>query len=422
MTRPEIARGTWCSAEEAITSVEYGTTIGVGHVGAEPLSLTQPLWAAADRLRDVTVVTGMMLTGYRFLNIPDSPFRMRTWFMPGTLMSGDMRDVRAEYLPLDWTQTARYLMSGVIDTAIIQVSEVDADGYYSLGIATSQHWHMAMGARRIIAEVNPRMPRTLGEGKIHGSKIDMFVKAEHELIAFPNRAPGETEKSIGRRAAEFVPNGCTVQFGIGSIPSAMLYGLIDLGRKDLRILSQITDPARDLIEAGCCVAEGPKAVVGKILGSIELYDWAHENPDIQTVPALQSHAIDGFARRGPFVSVNSALEIDLFGQLNSEWMGGRQIGAIGGAMDFGMAAQFSGNLSIIALNSVTNKGKSRIVAMLGAGPVSVPRSLVQVVVTEYGAVDLRNKTVGERAAALASISHPDHREELAKAARALIGD
>lgn len=411
-----VARGIWCDANDAIDTISSDSVIGVGHVGAEPLDLTRTLWARSSSLRNVTLLTGMMVSGYPFLNDPEGPFRLRTWFMPGTLMSGSMRDVRADYLPMDWTQTARYLMSGVTDVALIQVSEADAEGWHSLGIATSQHWHMAMGARRVIAQVNPRMPRTLGDGRIHASRIDMFVRAEHELLEFPNRPGGEIERAIGRRAAEFIADGDLIQFGIGSIPSAMLHGLIEQGRKDLRILSQITDPARELIESGCCVADGPKAVVGKVLGSTSLYDWTHENPDIFTAPALQTHQVDGFARRGRFVSVNSALEMDLLGQVNSEWLGGRQIGAIGGSMDFGIAAQFEGNLSVIALNSATAKGKTRIVPLLSPGPVTLPRSLVQVVVTEHGTADLRGLSVRERASALVGIAHPDHREDLARAA------
>jgi len=136
--------------------------------------------------------------------------------------------------------------------------------------------------------------------------------------------------------------------------------------------------------------------------------------------AFTTHSLEGFKKRaGPFVSVNSALELDLFGQINSEWLGGRQMGAIGGSIDFGMAAQFEGNRSVIALNSVTNRGKSRIVPMLSSGPVTVPRSLVQYVVTEFGTADLRYLSMRERALALAGIAHPDHRETLERAASEL---
>ncbi|SDR57966.1 Acyl-CoA hydrolase [Rhizobiales bacterium GAS113] len=416
--RPQPSK--WRSAADAIDLVKSGSVVGLGHVGVEPVTLTRELWTRADRLRDVTLISGMMLTGYPFLTDPEGPFRLKTWFMPGTLMSGDMRDVAADYLPMSWTQAARYLRSGIIDIAIVQVSEADADGYHSLGISTGQHRPMLEGARLVIAEVNSEMPRTRGESLVHESKLDVLVRADHQLIPFPNRAPGEPEIAIGRRAAELIADGSWVQFGIGSIPSAVLRGLIDLGRRDLRILSQITDPARDLIESGCCVTNGPKALIGEVLGTTELYRWSHENPDLHMTDALSTHSIESFgAARGHFVSVNSALEIDLFGQVNSEWLRGRQMGAIGGSMDFGMAAQIDGNRSVIALNAVTNKGKSRIVPMLGSGPVTVQRSLVQFVVTQFGMADLRYLTMRERACALAAIAHPEHREALERAASEL---
>jgi len=410
----------WRSAADAVDHVTSGSVVALGHLGVEPVTLTRELWTRADQLRDVTLISGMMLTGYPFLKDPEGPFHLKTWFMPGTLMSGDMRDVEADYLPMNWTQTARYLRSGIIDIAIVQVSEADADGYHSLGISTGQHRPMLEGARLVIAEVNSEMPRTRGESLVHESKLDVLVRADHELIPFPNRAPGETEMAIGRRAAELIPDGSWVQFGIGSIPGAMLRGLIDLCRHDLRILSQVTDPARDLIESGCCVTMGPKALIGEVLGTTELYRWSHENADLHMTDALSTHSLESFsAGRGGFVSVNSALEMDLFGQVNSEWLGGRQTGATGGSMDFGMAAQIDGNRSVVALNATTNKGKSRIVPMLGNGPVTVPRSLVQFVVTEFGTADLRHLTVRERAFALAAIAHPEHRQGLERAASEL---
>lgn len=405
----------WRSAADAIDLVTSGSTVALGHLGVEPITLTAELWSRADRLRDVTLLSGMMVTGYPFLRDPDGPFRLKTWFMPGTLLSGDMRDVRADYLPFGWAQTARYLRSGVIDVAIVQVGEADAEGYHSLGVSVGQHRPMVDGARLVIAEVNAAMPRTLGDSLIHESRIDVLVRGDHELIAFPNRVPGEVELAIGRRAAELVPDGATVQFGIGSIPGAMLKGLVDLGRRDLRILSQVTDPARELIEAGCC-DDGPSALVGEVLGTTDLYRWSHQNPAIRMADALSTHALESFCGRGRFVSVNSALEIDLLGQVNSEWLGDRQVGAIGGSLDFGIAAQMAHNKSVIALNSATNKGKSRIVPMLGRGPVTIQRSLVEFVVTEYGVADLRTLTAAERARSLAAIAHPDHRESLEKAA------
>jgi 4-hydroxybutyrate CoA-transferase len=415
-----LAASKWRDAAGAADAIKSGMMVGVAHVGVEPLSLTAALWARGRELENVTILSGMMLTGYGFLS-PEAggAFRLRTWFMPGTLLSGDTRDIAADYLPMNWTQTARYLMSAGTDVALIQVSEVDSQGYFSLGVSTGQHWPMIRGAKRIIAEVNAAMPRTRGQSLIHESEIDILVRAEHPLVPFPHRDGDDIDKAIGARAAELIPDGSTLQFGIGTIPGALLDGLIALRKKDLRIISQVTDPARRLIEAGCCRAGGPKAIIGEVLGTQELYRWSHENDDLFMVDALSTHSIESLVARKNFVSVNSGLEIDLYGQVNSETLDGRQIGAIGGSMDFAMGAQVEGNASIIALRSATKKGVARIVPKLQSGPVTLPRSLVQTVVTEHGVADLRGKTMRERALALAAIAHPDHREDISRHAAQL---
>lgn len=407
----------WRSPDDAVHLVKSGMTVGLGHVGAEPTSLTTALWRQAIRLHDVTLISGMLLTGYDFLTPAfEGRFRLKTWFMPGTLLSREARDVSAEYLPFNWTQTARFLTSGVLDIALVQVSEADQDGFHSLGISTGQHRPMIDGARLVIAEVNSAMPRTCGDSLIHTSKFDVLVRADHPLIPFPNRAGDAVDLAIGQRAAALITDGSTVQFGIGAIPGAMLGALAESGRQGLRILSQVTDPARALIEAGACAPGPGKALIGEVLGSEALYRWSDGNDDLIMVDAFATHAPENLLRRERLVSVNSGLEVDLYGQVNSESLDGRQVGAMGGSIDFAIGAQLPGNLSIIALRSATKKGQARIVRHLQAGPVTLPRSLVQVVVTEHGMADLRGKTMRERAVALAAVAHPDHREELSRQA------
>lgn len=412
--------GQWRDAAGALDLIKSGMTVGLGHVGAEPLSLTAGLWERKDRLRDITLLTGMMLTGYPFLG-PDyrEAFRLKTWFMPGTLLSADMRDIAADYLPMNWMQTARYLGSAGIDVALVQVSEADSQGFHSMGISVGLHAPLIRGAKLVIAEVNPAMPRTRGQSLIHTSEIGVLVKAEHPLIPFPNRDADEVDRRIALNAARFVEDGASIQFGIGAIPSAMLEALIALGRKDLRIISQITDPARKLIEAGACTTDGPAAVIGEVLGSEALYRWSHENPALHMVDAFSTHKLESLLPRGRFISVNSTLEIDLYGQINSETLDGRQVGAIGGSLDFAMGAQLQDNLSVIALRATTKKGKSRVVPCLSPGPVTLPRSLVQVVVTENGVADLRNKTMRERAIALAHVADEASREDLLRHAASI---
>ena len=170
-----------------------------------------------------------------------------------------------------------------------------------------------------------------------------------------------------------------------------------------------------LVESGRCSSDLPNALVGDILGSEDLYRWVDHNKSIRLEDASLTHGLNGLAKVKNFVSINSALEIDLYGQLNSETLNDRQAGGIGGSIDFMMGAQFEGNGSIVAFPSTTGRGKSRIVESLAEGPVTVPRSLVQYVVTEFGVADLRNKTSLERAVALASIAHPDFRDSLLRA-------
>lgn len=409
-----------CTAEEAASLISSGQTVAVAQLGAEPITITSALWARAGALSDVTIVTGMMVTGYPFLKLPASPFRLRTWFMPGALLGQSFRDVSADYMPLTWAQTARWLGRLKPDVALIQVSPEDENGFHSLGVCTSMTPAMMKGAHLVVAEVNPQMPRTRGHSLIHRSRIDVLVPADHPIPDFPHRGEDETDRRIGTLAAAFVPDGATLQFGVGTIPGATVRALIQAGRKGLRILSQLTDPAMHLIEAGACNADGPAAFVGDILGTQALYQWAHDNPAISMVSdALQSHGLESMSRWAPLVSINSALEIDLYGQVNSEVTGGRTVGAIGGSLDFAMAAQVPGGTSVIALRATTRHGDSRIVPVLPAGPVTQPRTLLQFVVTEFGVADLRDMSVRERATALAGIAHPDHRDALRAAAQRL---
>jgi len=403
--------------DEAVARIASGTTVAVGSLSAEPVALTAALWRRAGELRDVTILAGLMLTGYPFLR-PEmaGAFRLRTWFMPATLIGGATREIAAEYLPLSWAQTARYVAEVPADVALLQLSPADRDGYHSLGISVSLCRPMLEAARLVVAEVNDAMPRTFGEALVHESEIDIAVPASHPLPGFPHREGDDVDRRIGRFAAELIDSGSTLQFGIGTIPGATVRSLIDLRRRELRLTSQLTDAARALMDAGACVDGAPKAIVGEILGTTDLYAWCHENRSIEMVGAERSHSIRALSGREKFVSINSALEVDLYGQVNSEWLDGKQSGGIGGSLDFAVGAQIDRGLSIVALRAATAQGASRIVPALQAGPVTVPRALVQVVVTEHGVADLRNRTSRERALALAGIADPTHRAALKQAA------
>jgi len=409
----------WRSAAEAVAEIGSGMTVAIETFSGEPVPLTAALWERAAGLKDLTIVSGMLMD-YSFLKSPARDnIRFRTWFMPGTLLKNAKEKIDAEFLPLTSIQALRfYESSNAIDVALVQVSPANADGMHSFGINTSHTRAMVKSARLVIAEVNEEMPFALGDALIHESELDILVASNRPLPDFPNRPATEaSDIAIGRQIAELVRDGSTIQVGIGSIPGAFVEGLIQLGRKDLVFISLVTDAVRKLIEAGCCVAQDPKAVVVQVMGTRELYRWVGNNPAVAMADALTTHSLESLHARKNLVSVNSALEIDLYGQVNSELLDGKQAGGIGGSMDFSIGAQFEGALSIFALRSMTSGGASRILASFsGGGPVTIPRSLVHIVVTENGVADLRNLSVRERAVALAGIAHPNHRQGLLEVA------
>lgn len=401
------------TASDALACVKSGMTVAFPHLSAEPLALTEALWRRVEELDGITVYSGMLLSGYGFLKGEiASKIRFKTWFMPGTLLRKSAADVKAEYLPLTWAQTGRFLHEVPIDVGLIQVSPADENGMHSIGVNATVAHALIANARTVIAQVNRHMPRTCGDSLVPASAFDMIVEDDRELIEFPFRPTDEIDREIGRRIAELVEDGSTLQFGIGGIPGAAVEAMVERGVRDLSLISMVTDSARQLIDAGCCREANPKAYVGDILGTSDFYRWVDGNPAIALADASTTHTPESFVERKNIFSINSALEIDLFGQVNCETLGGKQAGAIGGSVDFAMAGQVEGVTTVIGMRSTTNRGESRIVRRLDGEIVTISRTFVQRVVTEFGVADLRNKSVGERAIALAQVAHPNHREQL----------
>lgn len=406
------------TAAEAVSRIESGMSVAFPHLSAEPTVLTEALWQRAETLSDLTVYSGMLLSGYGFLKSSAAKnIRFKTWFMPGTLLRKTASDVKAEYLPMTWAQTARFLHEVPMDVALIQVSPADAEGNYSVGVNSTVVNALVRRSKMVIAQVNPSMPRTLGNSTVRADQINMIVEADTALIEYPHRPADEIDAKIGQLIADMVPDGAALQLGIGGLPGAVAEALVKRGARDLTMISLLTDPTRELVDAGCCRTENPVAMVGDILGTRALYDWCENNPAIAMTDALDTHSVEAVVARPNLFAVNSALEVDLFGQLNSETLGGKQAGAMGGSVDFAIGGQVEGATSVIGLRSTTGKGASRIVSQLDSGLVSISRTFTEYVVTEYGVAHLRNKSVYERAVALAQIAHPDHRDGLlAKAA------
>jgi 4-hydroxybutyrate CoA-transferase len=280
----------------------------------------------------------------------------------------------------------------------------------------------ARRAPLVIAQVNPRMPRTLGNAFLHRSQIDCWAEAEHPLAEYPPTPVGDVERSIAGRVADLVPDGSTVQVGVGSIPQAVMEALG--GKRDLGVHSLLVDHMLPLIESGV-INNSRKRLhrgrmdVGEIMGTEKLFRWADDNPMVNMEPSDIVHDPQVVGTFGDFVSVNSAIEVDLLGQVNAESLGGRQVTGIGGHFDFVLGArQAAGGRSVIALPSTGRQGRaSRIVARLPAGArVTTPRFLADYVVTEWGTAALRGQSDAERARELSRVAHPAFRESLEREA------
>jgi acyl-CoA hydrolase len=271
----------------------------------------------------------------------------------------------------------------------------------------------------VIAQVNPRMPRTLGNAFLHRSQVDCWAEADQPLLEYPPGPIGEVERRIAAHVAGLVPDGATIQAGIGSIPQAIMEALA--GKRDLGVHSLLVEPMLALVEAGA-ITNARKRLhpgrmdIGEIMGTARLFAWSHENRGINMEPSDILHDPQVVGGLGPFVSVNSALEVDLLGQVNAESVDGRQLTGIGGHFDFVLGVtRAAGGRSVIALPSTGRGGSvSRIVRRLPAGArVTTPRFLTDSVVTEYGVAELAGKEDAARARELIRIAHPAFRDALA---------
>jgi 4-hydroxybutyrate CoA-transferase len=408
------------SASEALLQVRSGMLVASGGLSAEPIVLLEALAERASATPSVTLLGGMFIDGYRALSPHlGNAIRLETWFMPLTLLGDVGMGPDVDFLPMTWTQVCRYVETLEIDVCLVMVSPADENGYYSLGISSSLNSFLVKRSRVVIAQVNDEMPYTLGDSLVHETQIDFIVEHSSPLPPYPLRPPGELDAVIGRYVASLIPDGAMLQCGVGTIPEAVARRLAEEGRSGLRITGMLTDAGRGLVEAGCCVPDGPAIVVGEVCGSPDLYRWVDRNPAMVAKDGLHTHSLQALAEYPIFVSVNSTLEVDLFGQVNSEVLRSGQAGGIGGSVDFMMGAMFADNRSVVALPSITSRGVSRIVPSITKGLVTAPRTLVQFVVTEFGVADLRFLSASRRAEALANLSHPDHREQLLAAAKEL---
>jgi acyl-CoA hydrolase len=409
------------TASSALGLVRPGRRILIGSGAAEPLTLVDALAHHAEHLVDNEIVHLLTLGPAPYVR-PEFASRFRhSAFFIGPNVRQAVQEGRADFIPVFLSEIPALIHSRRvrIDVALIQTTTPDAHGYVSLGVSVDIVRAAVDAADLVLAEVNPWMPRTHGDSFLHVSKIDRLIPVETPLLELASELPGEVERAIGHHVAALVPNGATLQTGIGSIPNAVLAALGQ--HRDLGVHTEmLSDGMMELVRSGVITGAKKSLLRGKhvtsfVMGSRALYDWAHDNPALEMRGSEFTNDPRVIADNDQMVSVNSALAIDLTGQVAADTLLGKFFSGIGGQVDFVRgAAKSRGGQSIIALRSTAKGGTlSRIRGALeeGAGIVT-SRGDVRHVVTEYGVADLWGKSVRERALALTEIAHPDFRAEL----------
>jgi 4-hydroxybutyrate CoA-transferase len=408
----------------AVERLRPGMKVLVPPGCGEPAALLAEICRQADRLRDLTLLGGIHLGDFGFARPEQGALAAATWHMSPRLEEARRRG-RVQFVPVRYFDLVTQFARGgtfAPDCVLVHTAPPDARGYLSLGVAVGVALPAARTAPLVLAQVNPRMPRTRGNCWLHRSQVDAYVEVDEPLIEYPPPSVGAVERAIGRHVAGLVPDGATVQVGVGAIPQAVLEALH--GHRDLALHSLLVDASVALVERGVVTAARKpfhrgRLDVAEAMGTRRLFDFLHDNDRVNMESSAFVHDPDVVARLERFVAINSALEIDLTGQVNAETLGARQVAGIGGQFDFVLGASRARlGASVIALPSTGGRdgSVSRIVARLGAGSaVTTPRYLADWVVTEHGAARLRGLGERQRAAALIAVAHPRVREELDRA-------
>jgi 4-hydroxybutyrate CoA-transferase len=417
------------SAEEAVSVIKSGARVFVHSVAAAPRRLIDAMTARSKELRVVEIVS-LHTEGDAPYAAPElaKSFRVNALFV-GANVRRAVEEGRADYLPVFLSEVPSLFRSGILplDVALIHVSPPDRHGFCSLGVSVDVSKAAVQTARTVVAQVNPRMPRSHGDGLIHVDAIDYMVEVDEPIHEAPPHELTDVERAIGRHCAELVEDGACLQIGIGAIPEATLAALADHHRLGIHT-EMISDGVVDLVEKGVITGENKrehpgKVVAGFALGSKRLYDFIDDNPLVSMLDMAYVNDTSVIRRNPKVVAINSAIEVDITGQVCADSIGDRQYSGVGGQMDFIRGAALSeGGKPIIAVPSVTGSGDSRIVSMLKpAAGVVTTRAHVHFVVTEHGIADVFGKNLRQRAAALIAIAHPSHRDVLAAEARRRFG-
>jgi len=407
--------------EEALATIKSGMRIYIHPGAATPKVLVEHLADIKDQVENVEVV--------HILTFGESPYaepEMEGHFRHNALFSGGnvrkaINEGRADWMPIFLYEIPKLFYENYLplDVSLVQLSPPDEHGFCSLGVGVEMTLAAIRSSKRVIAEINPRMPRVLGDSFVHISKLDRIVEVDHPLYEYHAGDIDDVSREIGRRIAEHIEDGSTLQMGIGAIPDAVLFFLGE--KRDLGIHTEMfSDGAMKLMEEGVITGERKSIHKGKVvccflMGSAELYDYVDNNPFIEAHPVEYTNDPYIIAQNDKMVALNSCISIDLTGQVNSDSIGMNIYSGFGGQLDFIRgAARSKGGLPVIAMPSTAKGGTaSRIVGTLAPGAgVTDTRADVRWVCTEYGMVNLFGLNRRQRAKALIELAHPDFREEL----------
>jgi 4-hydroxybutyrate CoA-transferase len=418
---------------EAVKAINSGDRVFLTGNVSVPQKILAALVNYAPQLKDVEICQALTVGSADYVSpAMEGHLRVNSFFISANIRKA-VHEGRADFTPVLLSEFPLLFKRGYLplDVAIIHVSPPDEHGFCSLGVEVGLTKTPAETAKIIIAEVNEQMPRTLGDSFIHVSRLDYIVPVDYPISELPmgEDEPSEVVQKIGAHIAELIPDGATMQLGIGAIPDAVLKFLFD--KKDLGIHTELfSDSVIELVNAGVLTnaqksLHPGKIVAGFMLGTKRLYDWADDNPLIELHRTEYVNDPFVIAQNDRMVAINSAIEIDLTGQVCADSIGPKLYSGVGGQLDFIYGASRSkGGVPIIALPSMNTMRDgtvvSKIAAMLqhGAGVVT-SRNHVRYIVTEYGVADLYGKTIRQRAMQLIKIAHPDFRDKLKKQASEL---
>ncbi|WP_297794542.1 acetyl-CoA hydrolase/transferase C-terminal domain-containing protein [uncultured Eudoraea sp.] len=412
------------TAAEAAAIVKSGDRIFLQGAAMTPNTLINCICERYEELEEVEIISIHTEGEVKYALPPyNQAFNINSCFVGGNVRRA-VNTNKGDYIPIFLSEIHFLFRRNILplDVAVVQVSPPDRHGYCSLGVSVDIAIPAIQTAKKVIAQVNPQVPRTHGDGIIHKSRIDMAIEVDEPIHVAPITQITDIEHKIGKNVAELIEDGATLQLGIGNIPNAVLTNLYNHKRLGIHT-EMFSDGLLPLVEKGVITGEEKEIKTGKIVtsfaaGSKKLYDFVDDNPVVHFKEAGYTNDTNIIARNPKVTAINSAIEIDLTGQVCADSIGQRHFSGVGGQMDFIRGATISeGGKPIFAISSATPKGISKITPTLkeGAG-VTTTRAHVHYVVTEYGVVNLFGKNLYERAKSLISIAHPDHREMLIKAA------